>query len=482
MTSLDKVFITCDDDDFPALESFQLPVSVIRIKELIKLSQASVSDDDFINDKMILNFLGSVHFTPSGVLLGNSLAKHLKKRIDNLNFKILDLTETFAALSSEDIKNKVTNWILNEMISVRGSMAQRNVMLRRELSSIRKSHESTQLSFERLEAFLWKAFAAPRWHTLTLEPLNALLPRVLSSGSRLTQRIPNDTSGLSDVAVFISNINSIGAGVLTAQLEASESGALLSEWQVNSAEFDSTGWVRFSMLRSIGLDKQTLILHLAWSGEIPIEIACSVAHPDSRFHSFVDSIGVETVIALKCWKYIEGVLAPLPSDGHVALDRVNLVLPKSRRVFVDKAKLSMVTNLDPTLSEVAFDPDRNGILVHPPKEGIAIGRIDNCFNYSITQVSASIETVNERSQHIEYCIALADKRLRDLEKLDDASFIDMTKSEWISLRPNYSSQIHLYLPEINHNSFDLYLMTRLPVGCNDNAFGWAIFKEISAIT
>jgi len=481
MPSLDKVFITCDDDDLIMLDSFKLPVGVIGIKELIKLLQVSVNDHDFANDKMVLNFLGAIHLTTSGVALGNSLAKQWKKRIDRITFNVLDLTETSAALSSDDIKNKVTNWIFNHMMSARDEMAQRNVMLRRELSVVRRAHESTQLSFERLEAFLWKAFVSPRWHTLTLEPLGALLPRVITSSNRLTQRIPDDTSGLSDIAVFVSNINLIGTGVLTAQLEASESSEVLSAWQVDSSEFDSTGWVRFSMLRSVGFDKQTLILHLAWSGDIPIKIACSVTHPDTRFHSFVDSIGAETVIALKCWKYIEGVLAPLPSDGHAAIDSNNIGVPRAKRVFVEDTTLKTVTNLDPVLSDVAFDPNRSGILVHPPKQGTAIGRIDNCFNYSVTQVSATIETVNEQSQNIEYCIAVADKQLRDLNKLDEACFIDTAKSEWVSLRPNYRSQIHLYLPDINQDSVDLYLMTRLAAGCNDNSYGWAIFKEISAV-
>ena len=360
-------------------------------------------------------------------------------------------------------------------------MALRNVAMRRELSVIRRSHETTQLAFERLEKFVWDAYASPRWPVLTLSPAVGLPPLLLSTNNILTQRIPNDTSGLSDLAIFVSKIDSIKQGILTLQLEALESGDIISKWQVNSSKLTNAEWARFSLLRTLSLDKQTVLIRLTWSGDVPIEVASSLNHPDPRFNSHIDDFDTKVVIALKCWKHIEGVLTPLPSDGLVPVDQYNIDFSGEKRLLVDLEKLAEVININPINSEVSFDPHRTGVLVHPPKVGISIGRIDNCFTCQVTQVSAVIETVNEKGPTIEYCIALGHRSLRELNILDDSHFPDNAKSSWVSLQPNHRSQVSMYLADIDQNLFDLYLMTRLPVGCMDNSYGWSIFKEISAV-
>lgn len=480
VTDLTSPFIACHDDDYSLIDSFQLPVRVVKLTQLIELLRSKVGEYQFSRDDIVLNYLGSVLLTPAASALVINLNTQWKECIDDSQLSVLDLTEHSAVLSFEKYKEHVLKWLLGLTISERSAMARRNVTLRRELSVVRRSHEATQLAFSQLEKFTYEAFSNPRWRVLTLEPQVHLAPKVLHQGERLKQRVPGDASGLSDFAVFVSNIESIEHGVLAVQLESAESGHSEAEWLVDATKFDSTGWIRFSLLSSIGLDKQSLTIQLAWRGDTPLELGCSVAHPDPRFQAHLENVQSENVLALKCWKYIEGVITPIPSDGHAAIGRFNVGPSLSNRVLVDIDRLFLVENLNPSSYEVSFDSKQNGVLVHPPKIGIAIGRVPTCFNSAVKSISATIETISEHGPNIEYCIAIGNKQLRDLEYLDESSFLQNNKSDWLQIRSNYRSQINLYLAEDEADMSDLYLMTRLADGIDDNSFAWAIFKEISA--
>ncbi len=167
----------------------------------------------------------------------------------------------------------------------------------RELAQLREMAERSLQSFQRLEAFVWQTSKGER----------TLVQHLAQEGSfaltRAVQRLPGDSAGLTDVAVWIGGAR----GVLTARLVLAESAEVVGLWQVTDP---GEGWLRLALPRALSVDAQTPMLHLDWTGE-PLTLGLSLPHPDPRFQCEGGAM-----LALKLWKFVPGVAAPMAPEAH----------------------------------------------------------------------------------------------------------------------------------------------------------------------
>lgn len=308
----------------------------------------------------------------------------------------------------------------------------RNVKQLRELAQLRHLSETSLQHFERLEAFVWQTTAAER-HQVTHLPLaDAVLDL-----TGVDQRLPSDSVGLCDLAVFVQDA---GRGVLTATLRLLESDQVVGQWQVMDP---GPGWLRLALPRALPMDAQTAILRLDWQGDA-LSLGLSHPHPDPRFQAH-DS----RPLALRLWKFVPGTLAPMAPDAH------GPGLPKWL-VSLDALREAAALAADPERVEV-LDWAKGLVLRPAPGQTIAV-RLPDFARPGMARLQGMVSVLGAD--------ALADLAYA----VDDAP-------QWQRLTAAEPGQLHARFAPLTQVQ-DLILMARVP----DDAASAAvvIFEPIEA--
>lgn len=344
-----------------------------------------------------------------------------------------------------------------EMGAVQSRLSQRNVILARALSEVRKSYEETQNNFEKLETYLFIGEGAERRLARRLTPLSGGKVISLKPGGILEQRLPMASAGLSDVSLFLRNVPKFertDQGVLHVELCLLGDGTLAAEWKIAASDLKN-GLQRFSMVRALSSDAQTVALRLSWDGTQPLTFAPSVPHPDPRFCA----TGSDHCLALHLWCYLPGAIAPAAADAIM-----ETYGPEQSVWTLNGHQFANATGLGASRDEVQFDEGYGALVVPAKSPEITAARLDRCGKPNCRFVRYAVKTEDKQGPEVSYAIAVLPSRLRESSSVSIPDFSLGQISEWRTVATNSWREAQWFLPQPLAEECDVFLLTRLPSG------------------
>lgn len=339
-------------------------------------------------------------------------------------------------------------------VDQQGRALGRNRQLMRDLAELRIAHDQTQAAFAALEGFFYQSGGAERRLFRELSPLRTQPPCLLAPGAMVEQRLPCDSSGLSDIALCLPKDGAPETGVLTVSLELAESGAQIAEWRLEAAELHP-GWLRLALDRALGPDAQTPQLRLHWQGAEQLRLVTSVLHPDARFQPRPGA----ALLAMQVWKYIPGTRAPAAAGSHM----VHGADPVDRWLL----GRSVMTAAVAQAAEgwwVGYSELFSGLMVRPGPEDGSSARLESALAPGVRHVAGGVKTEQDSGPVVEYSLAAAPAAARPRSAGSLPDFAPGLRTEWLALPPGKWAQLHLFLPAALAEVHDLYLLTRLAPG------------------
>lgn len=328
---------------------------------------------------------------------------------------------------------------------------QSKAQLMREIALLRRDHDSMQSAFASLEAYFHSILRSERNRTMVLTPDTSLPPLRLNPGDEIEQRLPTDSTGLSDVEICLRGAPTSQKGALRLSLELLEQGESVAEWQIAACDL-STGWLRLSLVSALGPDAQTAVLRLIWEGESPLLLEPSLLHPDPRF---APSPGAP-MLALHLWKFVPGAQAALPVDGHPA-QPVSLHTEWN----IGLSALRVAHDATGDQGAVEYSDLRTGLFVRPKDAAIVAARLDGAGRPGMMHIFGGVKTEQETGPDVEYAYALAPVGQRSHRSAQLPQFDAGQISDWLRLPPNTWQELHLFLEKPLAEPHDLYLLSRV---------------------
>lgn len=140
--------------------------------------------------------------------------------------------------------------------------------------------------------------------------------------------------------------------------------------------------------------------------------------------------------------------------------------------------LRTTINLDNLSVDLPIFETDQAIQIHVVPDKIACGIVPGVAVPGTSRVQADLQTLHPDGPVIEYSLALFPERARPVEPGKLPDFDPIYSSGWVSLKGDEKGQVHIILPNPLSQRHDVYLMTRLPDGQTDNAFGWSTFTNL----
>jgi hypothetical protein len=362
------------------------------------------------------------------------------------------------------------NWLISQLVRYQVSTAKRNVMLMRELSRIRISHEETLESYRALERYAEANFDLNRTQSLLIEPCSQA---VTLKGDICTavQLIPTVSVGISDISIYISAISSDADGYLQVKLNTVESAEQVGSWKIPLQNIPLK-WLRLALPQSLSVDEQSVYTTISWCGAGSVSLSAGVSHPDPRWCVQVNGKAESRTLAMKAWR-------GLPQTRPTAASMSNPIDGlQEKRWLIAEDIMRCVENLSNNKDLVRYLEDPQAILVHPINGTPVLGKLTQAAPAGARHIWADIQNANKEASPIEYALAIAvpDGNMQEGKGVQfNPGFI----SEWLSVEGGAHSELHLFLPEPLIGAGDIYLATRLKPG-HSNEKCWAYFKKIRA--
>ena len=339
-------------------------------------------------------------------------------------------------------------------VAGQGIALQRNRQLMRDLAELRIAHDQTQASFAALEGFFYDTVRSERRLFRELSPLRTQAPCLLAPGGVLEQRLPCDSTGLSDVAICLPKGFDVETGTLSVALELAESGAQIAEWQIEAADLQP-GWLRLALDRALGPDAQTPQLRIRWQGADQLRLVTSVTHPDERFQPRPGA----PLLAVQVWKYIPGTRVPAAAGSHMA----HGADPVDRWLIGRSVMTAAVARADEGWW-VGYSDQFAGLMVRPGPEDGSLARLEAALAAGVARLSGGVKTEQAEGPVVEYALAVAPVSARPRSSGSEPDFAPGHRTGWLALPPGKWAELQLFLPAPLSEPHDLYLMTRLAPG------------------
>lgn len=352
--------------------------------------------------------------------------------------------------------------------------AERNVLLNRSIALMRKEQERILDNFSKMENFVLSHNLIERRLLTSLEPSPACAPLEISSESSLEQRLPVSSSGLSDVMVFVDDVDPDASGVLEVILFTIEDSEICAKWHIASEKIRDKR-LRLSLPVSLSGDAMTPSLRVRWVGEGVVSLATSLHNPDTRYQASHPDNSDGRVLALRCWSYIPGSQAPLPAGAHLPVGKDKEPV---RTVLVTPESLEKFINITAPEEYVRVVQDGRALQVHAMKGETTSAVIQHVVPVNTSKIVAEITTTSENGPKIEYALGLLPTP-RSGSKFDVERVLGTgIMSDWVPMTPLDVGEVQLLLPRALEAPHDLYLMTRLAQGQEDDAWAWSTFRNI----
>lgn len=359
-----------------------------------------------------------------------------------------------SALSEADRPQAALRALATGAVAAQGVTMQRNRQMMRDLTELRIIHDQTQSAFAELERFFYGSVRSERRLFRELSPLRTQAPCLLAPGATLEQRLPCDSTGLSDVSICLPKTVPVETGTLTVSLELAESGAQVAEWQIEAADLP-TGWLRLALDRALGPDAQTPQLRIHWQGAQQLRLVTSVMHPDARFQPRPGA----PLLAMQVWKYIPGTRAASEAGSHLAhgADPVD-------RWLVGRSVMTAAVGRAKEGWWVGYSDHFAGLMVRPGPEDGSAARLESALATGVRQVSGGVKTEQAEGPVVEYAMGASPVSARPRSAGTEPDFLPGHMTDWLALPPGKWAELHLFLPAPLTEPHDLYLMTRVAAG------------------
>jgi len=371
-------------------------------------------------------------------------------------------------------KEAALTWLVGCLSARERPVAQLAASALRDMAALRVAHEQMQAAFRQLEAYAEAVDLVERTEVLSLTPQGGSLPLGATGAGLLTQRLPIHSVGLSDLAIHVpQGLSGLAArgGTLTVALTAAKDGAELARWRVDAGQI-AAGWLRFALRRALDADARTPILSLDWQGAKPLAISTAQCHPEPHWCAEADGMAGERVLALKAWRGVPQTRST-PAASTVALAGTPPQEPH-RHWRVGADSLASVLIEAGTADTIRHVPDKSAVLVHPAGRTPTIARLPGAIPAGVGHVRARIETAHPDAAPIDYALAI-----RPPGGASSSEARRGWSSDWVTLAPGETGEVHLHLPQMLSARADLFLATRIGAEVSD-AHCWAMFSDIRA--
>lgn len=407
--------------------------------------------------------------------------------------RVIDLSD----LAESEVAARLKTELLTVSIGAAALGAARAVSLMRDTVQLRGLHQSTQAAFSKLERYVLQSGLAQRVQGAELALAAGDLGVSLKQDTRIEQRLPGSSVGLSDVAIAIARVPTGQNGVLTVRLRTHEDDAEVAWWRFPAADLQR-GWLRLSLPVSLDDDARTVRLSLEWTGAAPLEIGRSGRHPDPRFQAHIAGDASEYAIALRLWTYVPGCQAPIVSEGRypgesrgpMGTAPAGAVLPEPLRTGSDlesggqnswelsSAILSGAESLNPSNRDFKYLVELAALQVHALPNGVAAGLLRDAVPAGVRSVRVKVTTLAPEGPPIDYAIAVGPAPKRSILGKRPIPHPDAISSDWHRFEATEKGEVALFLKAPLPEAGSLYLMTRLSRDDGNAAWAWSTFSTI----
>lgn len=373
----------------------------------------------------------------------------------------------------------VTKWMLTQAIAQRTSARQFSAQSRASAAMLRVENESLQRKFEALEAFLFELGGPQHSKALELSPAKAEATLVtdeerLSDPSctsacpavHLVQRLPVSARGLMAIDVYCTQVTPAGSARLCLTIHDLAGIALCDAVSLPLSEV-GFGWNRLCLpfaVDSADCEPQLRFRLESDDSEVTLSLALAPPVPMPQFRvASAEGPASDAPLALRAWRGLAGARLPsvqgISEGGQVYLGADQV--PRPRLLQADDPEMGF--------EPVEYWPKQNGILVHPPEQGLTVGIVENVPLNKVTEVSAIVNVEGAGSPPLDFAMVVV-----------PAGFAASRQplppfNSWTTLVAKEWGEVHASLAYAMSGSADFILATRVASGPG-NSMAWALFR------
>lgn len=480
--------------DYPTFQTHisNIPHSVVCGSDARVLS--ATGGRNIALQEVALTALALVTCSPLGQAEGAAFLRQLEEvRGAAPGIRVIDLSD----VAESEIAARLKADLLTVSIEAAAVGAARAVTLMRDTVQLRGLHQSTQAAFSKLERYVLQSGLAQRVRGAELALAVGERGVSLTHDTRIEQRLPGSSVGLSDVAIAISRVPGRSDGVLTVRLRTHEDDAEVAWWSFPTEDLQR-GWLRLSLPISLDDDARTVRLSLEWTGAAPLEIGRSGRHPDPRFQAQGAGDASEYAIALRLWTYVPGCQAPIVTDGRypgesrgpMGAASAAAMLPEPLRAGsglvtaeqncweLSSDIFGRAENLNPGSRDFKYLVEQAALQVHALPNGVAAGLLRDTIPAGVRSLRVKVTTLAPEGPPIDYAIAVGPAPKRSILGKRPVPHPDAINSDWHRFEATEKGEVALFLEEPLLEVSSLYLMTRLSRDDGNAAWAWSTFSTI----
>jgi len=373
----------------------------------------------------------------------------------------------------------ITKWMLRQAIAQRASARQFSAQSRASAAMLRAENESLQRKFQALEAFLFDLGGPRHSKALELSPANAEVTLVAGEQEaadpsstnacpavQFVQRLPVSARGLIAIDIYCTHVTPVSGANLRLSFRDLADGALGDAASLPLSEI-SFGWNRLSLPLAIDSADCEPRLEFRLESEdgeatLSLALASPVPIPQFRVTSSEGPVS-DSPLALRAWRGLAG--ARLPSvQGVNEIGDIFLGADQVPRPHLFKAD-------DPNMGfePVEYWPKQNGILVHPPAQGLTVGLVEHVPVSNVAGVSGIVTVAGPESPSLDFAMAVMPAGFAASKQP-----LPPFKS-WLTLAAKEWGEVHATSEFAMTGHVDLILATRVASGPR-NSMAWALFR------
>jgi Family of unknown function (DUF6212) len=358
--------------------------------------------------------------------------------------------------------------LFDAIVTTASASAARLLMLQRQYTAFRVVHDQLQNAFDTVENFLARSHLPPTWLAFACEPSEiSVEPPLTNASFELTQLLPLPSQGLAALELHATVADPDAAGMLTVAVATCEEGRTLGEWGI-PYETVPDGWMFLDFPEIDTTPRQSVELTAIWNTRTgrPPKLSLTQLQPVPESRVRIVGEDSERSLALRLHIGLPGSRRAV-HPFHIGVMRQPHISRLGHRlapgVLRRFAEIDAAPDREPL---VRFIEDSAVIEVRPVNGGMTVAKLPAALPPTARRLSATIRTEDPAGPLVEYALLALDPAgshtpilTKGLLNGEPGGF-----SGWLSIHPDFATQIHLTLAEPANQPLDLYLATRLAEG------------------
>ena len=370
----------------------------------------------------------------------------------------------------ETARAEVHRSLFDAIAGAFGSSAARILAFQRQYTAFRTVHDQLQNAFETVESFLARAQLPATWLAFACEPTGTSVgPQGdIIAPFRISQVLPLPSQGLTAVELHATPADPGAKGQLRVSVASREDDKILGEWGIPYGAVPD-GWMFLDLPEIDIAPRQSVLLTATWntrSGRPPrLSLTNLQPVPESRVCIAGDTKSQRS-LALRLHIGLPGSRR-IAHPFHIGVMRQPHIGGLGRRlapsVLRRFAELDGAPGCEPL---VRLIDESAAIELRPRNGGMTVAKIPDALPAKARRLTATIMTEDPRGPFVEYAL-LALGPHGPYKRVLTKGLFDGRRggfSGWLSIHPNFATQLHLTIAEPAIRPLDLYLATRLAEG------------------